>query len=159
LGVLIWGRPERERQRFVRRLLSRHPALAELPINELEEIAPRVTARVRTFHVVILSLAAGTAAAFLTTPVLIAIRDAGIRIPMPVKVLIVALAFWFAWRGLRQLLIERQLTRAVSDAYPQLFCTGCGYCLLGLAPSIPCPECGKARHPTSAGNVEGIGRD
>jgi hypothetical protein len=144
LGLVLWGGRERDRARFVRRLLARYPALGELPPNELQDIAQRVTAGVRVGHVTILALAAAALAAYLTTPVLIGLQFLGVRVPMPIKVLLVALAAWAAWHIVRRILIERQLTRAISRAYPDHFCP-CGYCLLGLPLETNCPECGAPR--------------
>jgi hypothetical protein len=141
LGLMLWGGRVRDRARFIRRLLARYPALGEIPPIELQDIAERVTAGVRVGHVTIFSLAAAVAAAYLTTPLLVGLQFLRVRIPMPMKVLLVALAAWAAWHFVRRMLIERQLTSAISQAYPDHFCP-CGYCLLGLPPATNCPECG-----------------
>jgi VanZ family protein len=143
----LWKSFRRWREeKLIRKLLITYPGLADRPRSEQLEVSERIFASLEVWRIKFLSIASAIAAAYATTPILMAVAAAGIRLPQWSKIVIVVLAAGIAGDLVRRWFINRYIDRAVAEVYPTQFCK-CGYCLIGLPPGSRCPECGVAISP------------
>ena len=135
------GFRRRREERFIRRLVAEYPVLADRPSSEMNAVASKVLWSLGVWRIYLSTLAAAVAAAFMMTPVLIAIGMFGYRVPNGAKVLIIFAAAAAVFELTRRWFITRQMDAAVAAVHPTLFCA-CGYCRVGLPDRSRCPECG-----------------
>src|SRR3954452_17609121 len=83
------GFRRRREERFIRRLVAEYPVLADRPSSEMSGVASKVLWSLGVWRIYLTTLAAAAAAAFMTTPVIIAIGMFGYRVPNGAKVLMI----------------------------------------------------------------------
>ena len=138
------GRQARERA-FIRRLLTEHPVVAELPRERLNRVADRAVGSLERWRSRAATAGAMAVAAFLATVAWSYLYGFGAPLPRWTRPAAIVATAIGGGECVRRWYIRAEIAGAVAAVYPTLFCT-CGYCLMGLPDdAVRCPECGTHR--------------